>query len=770
MKKVLLYTVFVMAPLLVHGQDFSYMEKRTFKELNANIFDAKFSPFRNYFAITFSDNRIEVYDRNWRKVYESQGDPESYAGTLSFSPDEEYLAFSKYKSTEDIAVLRLSDLNITDVLTGHTSYITDLAYNHDGSILSSVCYDNTVRLWHRAGNTYKVFQEFDDHTSAVRSVSFSYDDRMIATCADENRILIYVLRGDRYRLSDSIKPSRGYQDQVLFHPKDDRLVTLNGDYIRIWEKKDGHYEKTDSIKGYFRDGGFSFSPNGEYLAGPNGRDVRIWKEENGRFVELEGIYRHKEDVFNVDFSEDGQFLISTGADKSAFIWEVTNVKPSIRSTIAGFLHNNLTTAQKHILKTETLLEIDEKIDPALALPKDEFETTEQYNARRKKLAETTLALLQDYIEQSYNVRAVRDGNVHIPIQELVGYNADKQIYKIKFLETEAGVEIPIEPARQLKRSWNKAYIRAWKYKDKTAIAADYSDFKLMHPNGSSYPLTPLENPFHLKKKSGIVDSRTTRIIAPVNRQETAVDGPAVTRALLFATSVYDAFSELVNPVLDANSLSAELTTNYLAMVEVNENPTLNETVRKIREYATLTYGKDDQLLIFFAGHGIYDNIFKEGYVISRDSRPGDETKTSYLSHSNLRTMINNIPCNHIFLVMDVCFGGTFDPMIASTARAANMYEEISTEDFIRRKSQYKTRIYLTSGGKEYVPDGRPGHHSPFMRKFLEALRNYGGNDGITTVSEILQYVEKVNPQPRFGEFGDNEPGSDFLFIVRKSGS
>ena len=61
--------------------------------------------------------------------------------------------------------------------------------------------------------------------------------------------------------------------------------------------------------------------------------------------------------------------------------------------------------------------------------------------------------------------------------------------------------------------------------------------------------------------------------------------------------------------------------------------------------------------------------------------------------------------------------------------------------FIERKKKYKTRLYLTSGGKEYVPDGRPGHHSPFARKFLEALRNYGGNDGILTVNEIIQYVK-----------------------------
>ena len=236
---------------------------------------------------------------------------------------------------------------------------------------------------------------------------------------------------------------------------------------------------------------------------------------------------------------------------------------------------------------------------------------------------------------------------------------------------------------------------------------------------------------------------------------------------MFATNVYDYYTDLVNPVLDAQTIAAELGESYGVVSEVVVNPTLSETASLIREFASQNYEPEDNLMIFFAGHGIYDEIFKEGYVISRDSRTDDLGKTSYLSHSNLRTMINNINCPHIFLVMDVCFGGTFDPHLASMHRGVPAaYADISAEEFVDRKLKYKTRLYITSGGKEYVPDGRPGFHSPFARRFIESLRYYGGEDGVLTTSEILQYVEKVNPQPRFGEFGDNEPGSDFILVVK----
>ena len=85
---------------------------------------------------------------------------------------------------------------------------------------------------------------------------------------------------------------------------------------------------------------------------------------------------------------------------------------------------------------------------------------------------------------------------------------------------------------------------------------------------------------------------------------------------------------------------------------------------------------------------------------------------------------------------------------------------------VKRKLNYLTRLYVTSGGKEYVPDGRAGHHSPFARKFLESLRTYGGSDEILTTKDIFSNLELLTPEPRFGDFGDNEPGSDFIFIYK----
>jgi len=238
-------------------------------------------------------------------------------------------------------------------------------------------------------------------------------------------------------------------------------------------------------------------------------------------------------------------------------------------------------------------------------------------------------------------------------------------------------------------------------------------------------------------------------------------------ALIFATDQYDNWSDLVNPIFDSRTIAEELKKTYGFKVEIIENATQSQILRKIREYGEKKYQPLDQFFIFFAGHGTYDQTFGEGFVVTKESLLNDEAKTTYLSHNRLRSITNNIPCEHIFLAMDVCFGGTFDQALASSRGADDeVYKEQNQTEFITRKLTYKTRKFLTSGGKTYVSDGIPGKHSPFAKNFIDALRSRGGRDGILTLPEIFTFVEKLKIQPRFGEFGDNAPGSDFIFVAR----
>jgi hypothetical protein len=261
-----------------------------------------------------------------------------------------------------------------------------------------------------------------------------------------------------------------------------------------------------------------------------------------------------------------------------------------------------------------------------------------------------------------------------------------------------------------------------------------------------------------------VSQRTVRVGTTAMADASKLD--RTDYAIIFTTNDYDNWPDLVNPVNDGRMIADELKKVYGYKVEIVEGGSQSDILKKLREYAEKKYKPLDQLFIFFAGHGQFDQTFGEGFVVTKESQLHDEAKTTYLSHNRLRSIINNIPSEHILLAMDVCFGGTFDQAIAHRGLEDEVYKEASQAEMVTRKLSYKTRRYITSGGKEYVPDGRAGMNSPFARKMLEALRSRGGRDMILSLGEINTYVETLKPQPRAGEFGDNAPGSDFIFVVK----
>lgn len=769
--KIVLISALLAVTSMVFSQEFTYREKKELKGFGDYIMEAGFSPYRNYFAIAIGSNTLEIYDNNWKKIFEYSGDPKSVGGHISFSPDEKYLAYAKYKSNNDIAIIDLESSRVAEVLIGHSDHIQDIQWSHSGQLLASCSQDRTIRIWSFNGIEFKLLQVLEDHENTIAGISFNFDDTFFASVGNDSKLIIRKWNGKEYEAFQEIIPSKGYLEDCAFHPLKNRILAGSGYGTWVYDMgRKGYFERTDSLDEYSKvNRTIEYSPSGDYFFTGHYNRGRVWKESGNSYQLEESIYRHSDHVFGGTFSDDGRFLTTYGSDQQVIIWELQGVKASNRSMLRDFLGTDPTQAQKKVLRPENARLLLTQLDSRLTAPRDEFETTKEFNRRRSLLADQVLYHLQILCEQQYKLkRGKTDEDLLIPLDEIIGYNADLQIYKIQFMDTRAGVEMPVNEARELKQKWEKARISVQKKSISGQMSYEYTRFELIHPvSGKRYPVNIVQNPFmHAGVNENESSGRSDQVIQKPSEKIRSDHDARITRALFFATNYYDSFSDLVNPLIDARTVSAELSENYRVLTEVVENPTLNDIMKKLREYAGADYSPKDNLLIYFAGHGEFDEVFQEGYVIARDSKMDDPAKTSYVSHSNLRTIVNNIPCEHIFLVMDVCFGGTFDPLMASAHRGSDLYAEVSPEEFVERKLKYKTRLYLTSGGKEYVPDGRPGHHSPFTRKFLEALRGYGGKDKILTVHEMLSFLEKTEPQPRFGEFGDNAPGSDFLLEAK----
>lgn len=251
---------------------------------------------------------------------------------------------------------------------------------------------------------------------------------------------------------------------------------------------------------------------------------------------------------------------------------------------------------------------------------------------------------------------------------------------------------------------------------------------------------------------------------PFTPSKTKAENKAVVNiknyALIIGTDEYDEFTQLNNPVLDATTIAKELSENYNFETFLLKNPTKDEIETALYKISQIEFGKSSQLIVFFAGHGIYDETTKEGYIVPKNARKKDNLfRNSYISHSNLRNIINGFNSQHTLVILDICFGGTFSNKMRNAED--DMYKDIGQDELIKRKMKYKSRFYLTSGGKEYVPDGRAGSHSPFASKFIDFLR-IGNKTG--TFSSLKSHIEKIEPEPRAGSFGSHEPGGDFLFI------
>lgn len=231
-------------------------------------------------------------------------------------------------------------------------------------------------------------------------------------------------------------------------------------------------------------------------------------------------------------------------------------------------------------------------------------------------------------------------------------------------------------------------------------------------------------------------------------------------AIFFAVEDYSAhrsWSDLPNPVKDAKLLATELREQFDFSTELYENPSSVQILNTLRSLQTKIFNPNDQLLIFFCGHGALDELTQKGTFIS--STMGEQHKISYL-----REIISQIKCQHILLIIDACFSGAGDPKMIY--RGAPDLRRPGDTDASRRKRlisdmlRHKTGLVISSGASR-TQDGRD--HSPLTEGILRALTAaYTGGDGLLTLRDLESRLERVRPIPTMAELAGHQ-GGGFVF-------
>lgn len=237
-------------------------------------------------------------------------------------------------------------------------------------------------------------------------------------------------------------------------------------------------------------------------------------------------------------------------------------------------------------------------------------------------------------------------------------------------------------------------------------------------------------------------------------------------ALLIAVNEYDSknFKDLINPKKEADSLKLILERYYGFTCEVLPNPTLKDIERTISEYAN-KYSKGifdpkGQFLILFSGHGIISGNpgNEQGFFLPKDADPQSINSTT-LSYEVYRKVIDDIKCDHIAVIVDACYSGSFDPnQFKSGGPDGPIY---NTTNPYKNYINWKCRKYITSGALEQTPD-----ESKLMWYLREGLIIKSQNESFFTLKSLYsdEIENRAAPQPILDNFGSKrDPGGDFIF-------
>jgi WD40 repeat protein len=262
---------------------------------------------------------IQVSD--WKEVLRLRR-----AEALAFSPDGRYLAMSE---EEDIAIVSLSDGKALRILRGHKNIITCLAFSHDGKLLASASVDRTIALWNPSLG--QVLRTMTRHTDTVNAVLFSEDDRQLFSVGNDRAIRVWqVADGREMRHITGDLPGPAYKIAVS---SDGQLVaTILGAEIKLLDLRDRHVVRTLTVQGgSVTDVAFSpkeqllaaslctsFSSEFECLQG----EIRLWNVADGQVVRVWGK-EHRAPITEIEFSPDGQMLVSVDVQSQARLWRVS---------------------------------------------------------------------------------------------------------------------------------------------------------------------------------------------------------------------------------------------------------------------------------------------------------------------------------------------------------------------------------------------------------------------------------------------------------------
>jgi tetratricopeptide (TPR) repeat protein len=237
-------------------------------------------------------------------------------------------------------------------------------------------------------------------------------------------------------------------------------------------------------------------------------------------------------------------------------------------------------------------------------------------------------------------------------------------------------------------------------------------------------------------------------------------------AVVVGINKYKTFTPLEFAVNDARSISDRLRQmGFDRVIEIyDRDATRARVMRVLGDELPATMGSNDALMVFFAGHGLTEQLAgggQEGYIAPVDL-DADNYRGTAISMSSIHALIKKYRAKHILFVFDSCYSGL------GLKRSGSLGG--TSDAFLQNASRQRAAQIITAGGKDEQAreDSKTGH-GLFTKALLDSLngRTVEPKSGFIVASDAAQFIRKKVSEKSNGEqnpaYGWLAGEGDFIF-------
>lgn len=236
-------------------------------------------------------------------------------------------------------------------------------------------------------------------------------------------------------------------------------------------------------------------------------------------------------------------------------------------------------------------------------------------------------------------------------------------------------------------------------------------------------------------------------------------------AIIIGNNNYKHLRKLQTAVADATEVEKLLKDRYGFKTRLLLNATRSDILDSINEIRE-KLGRNDNLLVYYAGHGEYNKAADKAYWLPVDAHK-DRT-TNWIIADDITSNIKIITAKHVLVVSDSCYSGGLTRAATTELRVTGERQE-----YLKKMQNRPSRTLMASGGNEPVADSGGGRHSVFAAAFLKALKE--ADKPVFTADEIFHgrvkaiVAGKSDQVPEYNSIKNSgDEGGDFVFLAKGS--